>query len=530
DLGSNICLSINASDTVMVAFDENIDDLQRLSISMQIEPSPDLVISPTSFEMEEIQGATEPLWLSFNIENIGRAPSSSHWISVLRKPSAGTVFYEIVRVFESVEIQPGGSNGTDIFTKIPKGSCHIRIVIEDVAPFENNRSNNAFEVMVYIRVNNPPSVIVESPRDGAVVREGFQIIGQTNDIDGDEKVTTSITGFPGDVIELSGIGDWAASIDLSDIPSGDYVLVFQASDGDDVSIPVIRRVRVDPINESLRLLSFWPQGDITLLLGETGVYHLNVSERFGRPVTYRWSVDDVSSGSNGSMFYFYGTVIGEFQVKGVASNQIKSISSVWNITVRAPVMPTISVIDPTGDLELGKHQDQEFSIEVNNPDDQGNTVKWFSDGIPLDTEDDRAIVMNFETSGGHSVSVMVISSHGQDINTWQISVKNRPPNVTSWFPTEKIIILERPETIIFQVSALDPDGDDLSYSWICLNVTNSLSDHSDFNVTFDEAGFYRITLDISDGEDMTSIVWEVEVPADEPEPASDDDWWTEPVV
>jgi len=445
DRGSNICLSINASDTIMVTFDENIDELQRLSMSMQIEPSPDLGISPTSFEMEEIPGATDPVWLSFNLENLGRAPSSSHWISVLRKPSAGTAFYEIERVFKNVKIQTGGSHKTDIFTKIPKGNSHIRIVIEDVTPFENNRSNNALEVMVYIRVNNPPSVWVETPMDGDVVREVLIVRGQSSDIDNDTAITTRITGFPGDGLELNGIGEWNASIDLSEIPSGDYVLTFQASDGEDMSTPVRRHVRVDPVNESLKLLSYSPLGDLNLLLGESGVLHLNASDRFGRPVTYQWTVDGSNSGSNGSIFYFYGTVVGEYQVKGVASNQIKSISRVWNITVRTPVMPTISAIDPTGDLELGKHQDQEFSIEVNNPDDQGYTVH----GMSLDSEDELSIVHNYGTSGERSVSVMVKSSRGQDINTWLISVKNRPPGVTSWFPTEKIIYLERPGTIIF---------------------------------------------------------------------------------
>ena len=531
DTGSYIYLAINGSDTVMVIFEEFIDDLNRLSFSMQIEPSPDLVISPLSFELEEIPGTVDPVWLSFNIDNLGRATSRSHWISVQRKPSAGTAFYEITRLFEDVEIAPGGSQEVDIFISIPKGNCRLLLLIEDVDPFENIRSNNAFEVLVYIRVNNPPTLSVGSPEDGSVVRDILPIHGRTDDMDANDNVTTSITGLPGEEVVLYGIGEWSSVIDISNVPSGDYVLVFQASDGEDLSTPVVRHVRVDPIKGSLDLVSYWPMEDIDLLLGETGVMMMNASDRFGRPVTHQWSVDGLASGSNGSMFYFTGIAEGEFLVKGVASNHLKSMTRVWNVTVRAPLMPTISGMDPEGVIVLSKNQDLELSIEVSNPDDIEYSVQWFSDGHSVDPGNARVVVLSYGTSGDRSVSVILTSSLGHDDHNWTVRVLNRAPEMTSWSPPENSIILERPGSIIFLVSASDPDGDDLSYSWACMNLSDPLGTDHETTVLFNGSGYYRVTLDISDGEDTVRMVWEVQVPYEErTEPPPEPDGWTVPVL
>jgi len=529
--GSDMYLAINGSGTIMVVFEEVIDELNRLSFSMQIEPSPDLVISPFSFELEEIPGAADPVWLSFNIENLGRTTSRSHWISVQRRPPAGTAYYEIVRVFETVEIAPGGSHEVDIFTSIPKGSCHILLLIEDVDPFENIRSNNGFEVMVYIRVNNPPTLSIGSPEDGSVVRDFLSIHGWTDDMDADDNVTTSITGLPGERIVLYRIGEWSIVVDISNVPSGDYVLIFQASDGEDISTPVVRRVRVDPINESLDLVSYWPTGDVDLLLGETGVMMMNASDRFGRPVTHQWSVDGLPSRSNGSVFYFIGTAEGEFIVEGVASNYIKLITMVWNVTVRAPLMPTISGMDPEGVVVLSKDQDLELSIEVSNPDDIEYSVQWFSDGHSVGSGNAMTMDLSFGTSGDRSVSVILTSSLGQDDHNWTVRVLNRGPELIIWSPPENSIILERPGSIIFSASASDPDGDGLSYSWACVNLSDPQDTGPEATVLFNGSGYYRVTLDISDGEDTVRVVWEVQVPYEEQtEPPPDPDGWTVPVL
>jgi len=71
--------------------------------------------------------------------------------------------------------------------------------------------------------------------------------------------------------------------------------------------------------------------------------------------------------------------------------------------------------------------------------------------------------------------------------------------VTELVPAEGSLVIDETETINFSITANDPDGNDLVYSWKLDTEEVSTTPTYDFTTDFASAGSYTVTLDVNDG-------------------------------
>ncbi|MBC8313282.1 MAG: tandem-95 repeat protein [Candidatus Cloacimonetes bacterium] len=85
--------------------------------------------------------------------------------------------------------------------------------------------------------------------------------------------------------------------------------------------------------------------------------------------------------------------------------------------------------------------------------------------------------------------------------------------VTELLPAEFTQIINETETINFSITASDPDGNELIYSWKLDDVEVSAINSYNFTTDYTSSGYYSVTLDVTDnyGRDALSYQWNVTV-------------------
>ena len=117
-------------------------------------------------------------------------------------------------------------------------------------------------------------------------------------------------------------------------------------------------------------------------------------------------------------------------------------------------------------------------------------------------------------TGNFTLRVFVTDGFGGSANTsWNISVINRAPNITSFTPVNKTPILIKNSTTIFRVNATDPDNHTLTYNWT-LNGTQVAFSTPNFTFIPNRTGNFTIRVVVSDGfGGNTSTSWRANVVA-----------------
>ena len=127
--------------------------------------------------------------------------------------------------------------------------------------------------------------------------------------------------------------------------------------------------------------------------------------------------------------------------------------------------------------------------------------------------------MTIDTSGlaywdvppgyGQDTCISILASNylGEDIQTYNLSVlpdTNIPPEITSYLPLV-LDTVDYYQAVDFSVTAVDPNGDSLSYLWKLNNVPISSQDNC--YITFFELGNSIVSCIVSDGWQSDSVSW-----------------------
>jgi len=105
---------------------------------------------------------------------------------------------------------------------------------------------------------------------------------------------------------------------------------------------------------------------------------------------------------------------------------------------------------------------------------------------------------------------------GEATDTITIAVTNRGPVITSSSPLEDTVEIGNGEVRPFSVEAMDPDGDDLTYTWLVDGVQVATGDSYSFSSA--SSGKYVINVTVSDGEALTGHEWTVTIADDQSRP------------
>jgi hypothetical protein len=454
--------------------------------------------------------------IGFSVRNIGKAVSQGYNVTVT---CGGPVGDGIILVgSEDVErvIARNGSIGHRFDSELPGGTQVITITISRTLPMELWTENNVFEVFVNVK-NKAPELELLWPHSGDFVDDEIRYQGRTRDLENPEGVITNVH-YPGSglVKEIIGSGEWEFTLDVANVTSGKYDLHVSAWDGE-VLVTVSYIIFVDHPGETLTVTSFAPDGDVQLIAGEGRAFAFEASDLFQRPIAYIWSLDGTSVTEGASSYAYMSSRAGEYKLQAEASNTRHTVFHEWIVSVRDPIAPTVSPVEPEGDMEVHKGAGIDFIVMVDNPDDRTYTIHWTLDGsaVPGDGDMDRSIA--FPRSGDHLVRATLVSAEGVSHTDWTITVVNRAPAITGAVPADDMDITEQTETT-FRIDVEDPDGDDIWYTWTSpgLDLVLPTGPEGTLSLPCDDDQPYTVTVTVTDGEDEATWAWTVR--PDPPEP------------
>jgi len=218
---------------------------------------------------------------------------------------------------------------------------------------------------------------------------------------------------------------------------------------------------------------------------------------------------------NGEWSTTYGDA-GEFTVTVIVSDGISTASKevliIINKKHEAPVFDSFS---PTATaVELDETQTIDFEVTASDLNDDDLEFSWKLDGISVANENSYSYESTYEDSGSHTVKVTVSDDIFETEKIWAVSVNNvnRAPVLEEVDDIE----LQETATVVIELYATDPDGDDLTYE---IDDDRFSQDENVFSwdTTYDDGGEHVVTVTVSDGvvetkQDVTVTVENVNRP------------------
>jgi len=496
---------------VIVCFRTLINDKYMIFYTCKIPPSPDLALEPDGFSYMEQKGTEKPVVVSLRVLNEGRVDARSFNITFWTRPAGAQAFERVDGILHGTPVPPGDGTTVMHAMRLPRGMNTLRVLVHDTVPFENRLENNMMEILVFVSLNNPPLLQVLQPSNDTVVDDSLTIVGTTQDLDDGQEVSTRVDGLPMQAPSVNGTGQWNLTIDTSTMESRDHVLTLRAYDGIDYSGPVLLIVRIDHPAETFRLSSFEPGGDLTLLAGASKNLFVNVTDLFSRHIDYRWTIDGSPAGPNSPYNVFRSTSPGEYVLRVEMTNGRASMDHEWRITVREPVQPSISSQSPNVEtIYVERGEEVDLSIQVLNPDGLSYTVLWRRGSYLLSQGMELVMTVSFNEKGTNMVRAIVTSSTASSSSVeWRVVMNNTAPEMVDVQPVSPIGSVTFNDVLVLSVTATDPDGDILTYTWHSEDLLVESINSSFLSIVPEETrdAEVSVTVTISDGEDSVYVEW-----------------------
>jgi hypothetical protein len=501
---------------ILICFNLLINDNYKAYYSYKLPLLPDLIISPESFTFAEQKGSDNPIIISLQIKNDGKAIALAYIVRIKTRVF-GDLNFKFVEEFKVIKsLQPKEKYFFLNSIKLPRGGNNLRIEIYDVKPFEDRVDNNVFEINIFININNPPSIVLFQPSNGTNVDNILLLEGRTYDYDNDSNLSTIISGDLIREVTINNIGYWNLSLDVSKIKSGDYIILIRAFDGVDYSTGIYRFIRVDHPNETFFIATYSPINNISLIINESIGLSVNALDLFMRQITYNWSINNNAIDNVAPYYEFHATTSGIFTIRVEISNCVRDLLHEWIIFVRTPIKPFIDSMFPkTKTFYANRSEVLFFEISIYNPDKLVYTLIW-KKGIELLTDNtNNSCHVSFEKKGEYILSVAIIIENQNETDrennliVWQIIINNTPPKLLSKQPIQSVIELENEQNISFVLDIIDNDNDALTYSWSALNysINNINKSYNDIRFVDFNNNNVKIIVNISDGKDSISTYW-----------------------
>ncbi|MGQ9581986.1 MAG: PKD domain-containing protein [Thermoplasmatota archaeon] len=178
--------------------------------------------------------------------------------------------------------------------------------------------------------------------------------------------------------------------------------------------------------------------------------------------------------------------------------------------------PEILAFQPASNPEVRENSSVEFSVITGDMYGNPVTLQWYLDAaaVPGATQPAYVYSTDFNSSGRHTVTVLVENGLSQTSRTWQVTVTdvNRPPRIESQSPYGEVVVPEN-STREFSIVATDPDGGELSYVWMVEG--EAMAEGSArflFSPGFRSAGEWTIEATATDAGGLSaSASWRVRV-------------------
>ncbi|MBN1968585.1 MAG: choice-of-anchor D domain-containing protein [Candidatus Delongbacteria bacterium] len=220
--------------------------------------------------------------------------------------------------------------------------------------------------------------------------------------------------------------------------------------------------------------------------------------------------------------------------------QKSSLNYTWNVTVN-DVDQNIIVNDLSYannnsgvwtpiDQNINELQSLNFSIAAIDPDGNNLEYSWKLDGLEVSTTASYDYTTDYTNAGNHSITLHVSDNFTMKkptkndlIYTWNVVVHDIDQNIIVsnlsyanensgvWAPVNQVI--NETEALNFSITAFDPDGNNLNFSWKLNGSVVSTTTNYDFLTGYESAGNYMVSLFVTDNYSKNTLtyIWSVTV-------------------
>lgn len=179
------------------------------------------------------------------------------------------------------------------------------------------------------------------------------------------------------------------------------------------------------------------------------------------------------------------------------------------------IAPEITIVSPTP-INNSQLSNTYFIVNITSNEILSGAVLEFNStnetinatNIPLNwmVNKTSAIgVFNYRIYANDSAGNMMITP------TFRISINNSAPNISSFNPEELNVSINEPDNLTFNITAHDVNGDEITIEWRQNGSLKSTTNNFLFSGNFSAAGFYNITVEVSDGILLSSLTWNLTV-------------------
>jgi predicted glutamine amidotransferase len=264
--------------------------------------------------------------------------------------------------------------------------------------------------------------------------------------------------------------------------------------------------------------NYYPLADPVISEGETQLFNVSYSDPDNDIASVVWFVNE-SQVWIGDEYTF----IADYESEGIYSVTVivqdasfTSAIKTWILTIhgtnRAPI---IDSWDPYPEsIAISENENQTFTITYHDPDNDSLTVEWFVNNTLTATGDTFIFEAVFGSAGKYNITIVINDpSLATATHTWTLTVHhvNRPPVIETYSPEDLTPEVNEGESIGFNHTSSDPDGDPLSYIWLLDGGEQATTQNWTYSPLYDAAEYYNVTLIVSDGQLTASIQWNVTV-------------------
>lgn len=407
--------------------------------------------------------------------------------------------------------------GTALYTA-PDQPCGAEVIVA-VGDGKGGVTSHTWNVTI-VRPENPPVIESYTPSQtefsvnvGSVT--DFSVV--VSDPDGDP-LSYSWEATAGTLeAEDSSTAKWTAP----DQP-GSAAVTVTVSDGKGGYAS--RTWNVTVINRSPVISAHVPAEDaLTANVGSVIEFSITASDPDGDSLSYAWEATNgtLEAEDSGTAKWTAPRRLGDAVVTvTVSDGKGGTANRTWSVTVTAR-SPVINSYVPAKDsLTVNVGSSLDFSVSASDPDGDPLSYSWKATGGTLDAAGRTAKWTAPNEPGSVAVTVTVSDGKGSSVNqTWNITVEVRPPVVTEHVPSDDNFQVNVGSVIDFHVTASDPDGDPLSFTWEATGgaFQSKHRDRAEWAAP-SQAGHVRVKVTVSDGKGGSATqTWHIEVTARPPE-------------
>jgi hypothetical protein len=203
---------------------------------------------------------------------------------------------------------------------------------------------------------------------------------------------------------------------------------------------------------------------------------------------------------------------GSYIVKVDATDGYFTETTFFNVLVNnVNRKPVLNIAD---NFEVKEGDELRIELDASDPDN--DAVSFFAGNLPEGAElngnifvwEPGYVVFN-RTSEEFSVDFIVSDGVDEDVQKVNVTVLdvNQAPEIIDY--SDNLIALKN-EPVLFEVNAVDEDGDELSYEW-SFGLFDKYENGSQHQRIFATTGSKKVEVTVSDGMETVSKVWDVEV-------------------